>query len=132
MPEKVQRRDVLVIGAGFCGTALAAALKHYGVESFSVLEKGVCFSDKTEQAFDAVVLATGFRHGLEEFLDDHASLLGPRPPAPGAYPITDLRSRSTVWPSLFFVGFDITLMGGLSWGNWGWEVGQKVAEELRS
>ena len=40
MQEKVQRRDVLVIGAGFCGTALAAALKHYGVESFSVLEKG--------------------------------------------------------------------------------------------
>ena len=100
------------------------------VERFT--EQGVCFSDKTEQAFDAVVLATGFRHGLEEFLDDHASLLGPRPPAPGAYPITDLRSRSTVWPSLFFVGFDITLMGGLSWGNWGWEVGQKVAEELRS
>jgi hypothetical protein len=29
----------------------------------------------------------------------------------------------------FFVGFDITLMGGLSWGNWGWEVGQKIAEE---
>ncbi len=100
------------------------------VERFT--EQGVCFSDKTEQAFDAVVLATGFRHGLEEFLDDHASLLGPRPPAPGAYPITDLRSRSTVWPSLFFVGFDLTLMGGLSWGNWGWEVGQKVAEELRS
>ena len=104
------------------------------VERFT--EYGVCICDnterQTEQMFDAVVLATGFRHGLEEFLDDHVSLLGPRPPFPGAHPITDLRSRSTVWPSLFFVGFDITLMGGLSWGNWGWEVGQKVADELRA
>ncbi len=53
------------------------------VERFT--KQGVCFSDKTEQAFDAVVPATGFRHGLEEFPDDHASLLGPRPPAPPDY-----------------------------------------------
>ena len=62
------------------------------VERFT--EQGVRVSDTTghttEQEFDAVVLATGFRHGLEEFLDDHASLLGPRPPFLGAYPITDL------------------------------------------
>jgi hypothetical protein len=44
--------------------------------------------------------------------------------------LTDLRCRSTVYPSAFFPGFDPTPIGGFSLGRWGWEVGAAIAAEL--
>lgn len=92
--------------------------------------RGVQIVDGGELEFDAAVLGTGFRHALDEFLADHATLLAPQTPHLTPHPQTDRRCRSVVWPSIFFVGFDVTLVGGQSYGHWGWETGEKIATEL--
>jgi indole-3-pyruvate monooxygenase len=95
------------------------------IESFS--EKGVRFRDG-EEPFDAVVLATGFEPGLDEFIAVPGLL------AVGRWgkllPVTDGRSRSTVHPSAFFPGFDASPNGGWSLGPFGWEAGEAIAAEL--
>lgn len=60
-------------------------------------ETGVVFTDGVERAFDAVVLATGYRPALADFLDDAAAVVDPcgYPPGDGAAAI----------PGLFFLGF---------------------------
>ena len=40
------------------------------------------------------------------------------------------RGRSSVDPSLFFVGFDQAVNGGLSMGFWGWSCGFIIAQGL--
>lgn len=89
---------------------------------------GVRFGDG-EERFDDVILATGYEPGLERLLPDRA-LTGP---AHGCahWPLTDGRCRSRVNPSLFFPGFDVTPLGGVSLGRWGWEVGDRIAEAAR-
>lgn len=90
--------------------------------------QGVRFSDG-EERFDDVILATGYEPGLERLLADPALTA----PAYGCahWPVTDGRCRSTVSPSLFFPGFDVTPLGGVSLGRWGWEVGDRIAEAAR-
>lgn len=67
--------------------------------------------------------------GSKEFLVDADRLLGPvRWFARG--PLTDGRCRSSVAPSLWFPGFDVTPIGGLSLGRWGFEVGERIAAAL--
>ncbi len=89
-------------------------------------EMGVRLGGDRER-FDAVVLATGFQPKLEDFVE--GKLLGPlRWLARTA--LTDYRCRSTVYPSAFFPGFDVTPIGGQSLGRWGWEVGTQIAAEL--
>lgn len=97
------------------------------IESFT--RKGVRFSD-AEESFDAVVLATGFDPGLERFVEDR-DLLAVNPDVGLLLPKTNGRCRSSVEPSLFFPGFDLTAQGGLSLGRWGFEVGKAIAAELR-
>ena len=80
-----------------------------------------------EHAFDAVILATGFKPGLDEFLEDHQRLVAWDEERRQFLPITDGRCRSTVEPTLFFPGFDFSATGGFGLGRWGWEVGQKIA-----
>jgi indole-3-pyruvate monooxygenase len=80
-----------------------------------------------ETAFDSVILATGFKPGLDEFLEDHPRLVAWDEQRRQHLPITDGRCRSTVEPTLFFPGFDLSATGGFSLGRWGWEVGQKIA-----
>lgn len=80
--------------------------------------------------FDNVILATGFEPRIEEFIAD-AELLGPVHQW-DRYPLTDNRCRSRIHPSIFFPGFDRTPLGGHSLGRWGWEVGERIAEALRS
>ena len=84
-----------------------------------------------EQRFDTVILATGFRHGLEEFLADSDRLLERHPDLGLVVPRFDGRCRSSVEPSLFFPGFNLTLNGGISMGLWGWEAGEQIATALR-
>lgn len=88
---------------------------------------GVVFADG-EERFDDVVLATGYEPGLERFMDDRAlfeDAHGHR-----HWPVTDGRCRSRVNPSVFFPGFDVTPLGGVSLGRWGWEVGDRIVAEL--
>ena len=81
--------------------------------------------------YDAVILATGFRHGLADFVRGHEALLsgggGERPPMLAA------GGRSAILPSIFFVGMDqfqSTLSIGPVLGYRGYDVGVAVAEEL--
>eukprot|EP01045_Picozoa_sp_COSAG04_P016949 COSAG04_NODE_1461_length_6618_cov_2.665439_5_plen_498_part_00 len=80
---------------------------------------------------DAVVLATGYRHGLASLLEP---LLARSVLTPAAgqelLPLTDGRCQSVAQPSLYFVGWDTTLAFGLSWGHWGWEVGERLRRQL--
>ena len=75
-----------------------------------------------------MILATGFDPALDEFIAD-AELLGPVRWHP-LLPLTDGRSRSRIHPSIFFPGFDVTPLGGVSLGYWGYEVGERIAAEL--
>ncbi len=90
--------------------------------------RGVQFSD-VEEAFDDIILATGYEPGLEHLLADK-ELLGPSHGRPW-WPRTDGRCRSTVRPAMFFPGFDVTPLGGVSLGRWGWEIGGIIAGELQ-
>ena len=90
-------------------------------------EEGVRFGDGAER-FDAVIFATGFDPALDAFIAD-AELLGPVRWHP-LLPLTDGRSRSRVHPSIFFPGFDVTPLGGVSLGYWGYEAGEQIAALL--
>jgi len=91
-------------------------------------EGGVELGDRVEH-FDVVIFATGFHPGLEEFIADK-ELLGASRNFAANFPLTDNRCRSRIDPSMFFPGFDPTPIGGLSLGRWGWEVGERIADEL--
>jgi hypothetical protein len=92
-------------------------------------EDGVRLGGTLERV-DDVVLATGFEPRLQEFLADD-DLLGVLPGfGVGLLPLTDGRSRSRIRPSIFFPGFDLTPLGGVSLGRWGWEAGERIADEL--
>ncbi len=81
-----------------------------------------------EQPFEAIVLATGFEPGLEDFLEER--LLSFSPELGRRMPSTDGRCRSIVEPTLFFPGFDYTVNGGHSLGLWGCEVADAIRSEL--
>lgn len=130
--ETFVRRRVAVFDVGAIDLIRSGRIGVVKGDLEAFTRRGVRLGDGQERAYDAVLLGTGFRHGLEEFLTDHETLLAPRPPLPDPHPLTDMRCRSTLRPSLFFVGFDTTLFGGQSYGHWGWEVGEKIATALRS
>lgn len=84
---------------------------------------------------DVVVLATGFQPGLEEIIAEPERFLAPHQEGKGcgtayATPLTDGRCRSSIDDSLFFVGFDQAVNGGLSMGFWGWSSGFLIAQRL--
>lgn len=92
---------------------------------------GVGLGGGRELECDALVLGTGFEPGLEAFVEDRAGLLGAHPSnGRPNWPLTDGRSRSSVEPSLFFAGFDLSVNGGLSLGLWGAEIADAIASEL--
>ena len=74
-----------------------------GVERFT--ETGVAFSGGADEPFDAVVLATGYRPGLADFLEPASEVTG----ATGA-PIAS--GRETL-PGLYFCGFYVSPTGML-------------------
>jgi hypothetical protein len=94
---------------------------------------------------DAVVLGTGYRHGLTQLLEptladsvltkleqqqqqqQQQQRLGQQGQSSSGdvavgrserLPVTDGRCQSVAEPTLYFVGFDTTLAYGLSWGHW--------------
>jgi len=89
---------------------------------------GVQLGASGERDFDAVILATGFTPGLEEFVPGELTAIVPT--HGHLFPKTDGRCASTVYDDIYFVGFDQSLMSGLSIGVWGFEVGEKIATKL--
>lgn len=83
-----------------------------------------------DEAFGTVLFCTGYEPRLEEFLAEPEML------APVRWwrsaPLTDGRSRSRVYPSAFFPGFDVSVNGGHSLGLWGWEAGESIAAALHA
>lgn len=67
---------------------------------------GAVFADGSEEDYDAVVAATGFRPGLEELLD-----------APGALDESGLPREGASLAGLFFAGFTETVRGQLYEAN---------------
>jgi indole-3-pyruvate monooxygenase len=90
-------------------------------------EEGVRLGDEVE-CLDSVIFATGFEPGLDEFIAD-PELLGPVRFAQ-LVPLTDGRTRSRVYPSIFFPSFEISPLGGISLGRFGWEAGERIADAL--
>ena len=94
-----------MIDVGFLKQLKAGAIDVRGnVECLT--ESGVVFAGGDEEPFDAVVAATGFRQGLERFLDmpDVVDERGdPRRSESGA----------GVVPGLFFCGYTETIRGQL-------------------
>lgn len=101
--------------------------------SFTARE--ACFEDGSRLPVDAAVLATGFQPKLEEFLDEPERYLERGQEGKGCgtsylTPRTDGRGRSSVDNTLFFVGFDQAVNGGLAMGFWGWSCGFSIAQSL--
>ncbi len=69
------------------------------VERFTAT--GVVFKGGAEKAFDTVILATGFKSGVQEFIEDHAKVLDER----------GLPTRASALPGLYFVGFQNSITG---------------------
>ena len=94
MIEEDQRIPVLDIGA--LAAIRRGEIKVRGaIEAFS--HAGVRFAGGTEEAFDTVILATGFRPDLRKLLPDAATVLD----AQGRPRVSD---RATAEPGLYFVG----------------------------
>ncbi len=82
---------------------------------------GVVFVDGREEAFDAVIMATGFRSGLEQLLEPQGLLQADGSPrfAPGA---------PTDCPGLYFMGYFNSLRGYLYESNL---ASQRLAGHIR-
>lgn len=90
---------------------------------------GMRLGDRDEP-YEAIVLATGFHAGLAEFLAEPERLVAWDAPFRTTLPITDGNGRSAVEPTLFFPGFDLSSLGGLALGRWGFDVGRMIAGEV--
>lgn len=72
----------------------------------ALYEEGVIFKDGTKQAFDQIILATGYKARLEEFIPDIASFLD-------KYQLPKSPIGSGPLQNLYFVGFDNYKLGGI-------------------
>jgi cation diffusion facilitator CzcD-associated flavoprotein CzcO len=91
-----------------------------GIERFT--ESGIVFSDGKEHPFDAVVLATGYRPRISEFIKDTEGMFN------------EHGTPKALWmaehPGLYFLGFDVYANGILTHINQGSEkIVEKIAEE---
>ncbi len=77
---------------------------HPGIETFTA--QGLRFTDGTEQAFDTVILATGYEAGIDQLFP------GPKPGLDANGMPTDVEGRGAL-AGVYFVGFDIRQPGGL-------------------
>ena len=89
---------------------------------------GAAFEQSGARRYDAIILSTGFRPGIETLFDDAVTEKRERNGL--EMPKTDHRCRSTVFDRLYFAGFDHSLWGGLSHGLWGFEIAERIAVQL--
>ena len=74
------------------------------IEAFH--SQGVIFEDGTRQDFDAVILATGYRAKVEDFLENVNGLLD-------KYEVPKQAVGEGEFKGLYFVGFDNYKLGGI-------------------
>jgi len=112
----------------------------HGIDKFT--PSGIILVNGKRHEFDAAILATGYTHGLEQFLDDHEKLLAFGLPdchvKPKDYdplyrikvPRTNGKGQSIIANTIFFPGFDTNNSGGASYGCFAWRIGEQMAVEL--
>lgn len=100
---RLQRRIPLIDVGTIAAIKKGAIAVKPGVSRFT--ETGAMFADGSDAAFDAVVLATGFRAALAEFVDVPGVLADDGTPR-------DWRGGESC-PNLFFVGYEIVPTGHL-------------------
>jgi thioredoxin reductase len=85
--------------------------------------------------FDGIMLCTGFRPGLDEFLanaESYTSLhrFAHLPPEKFPLPLTDGRCKSLVKPNLFFPGFDYGINQRVDFAVYSWHVGEQIVKDI--
>jgi indole-3-pyruvate monooxygenase len=105
LTQIARRRRIPLIDVGTVRLIRAGQVAVYpGVERFTA--RGVCFTDGRDEPFDAVILATGYRPALADFLADAERVLDQNgnPRSPGA---------RTALPGLYVCGFNVVATGML-------------------
>lgn len=88
---------------------------------------GVIFANGISQDYDAIILGTGFRPGINKILRRHELYLNVND---RLLPKTDGKCQSIVDPTLYFVGFEKIVGASATYGYYGWCTGKRIALQL--
>jgi indole-3-pyruvate monooxygenase len=88
---------------------------------------GVIFANGLSQDYDAIILGTGFRPGINKILRQPELYLNLND---RLLPKTDGKCQSIVDPTLYFVGFEKNLGASATYGYYGWCTGKRIAFQL--
>ncbi|MBD2358382.1 NAD(P)/FAD-dependent oxidoreductase [Tolypothrix sp. FACHB-123] len=88
---------------------------------------GVIFSNGVAQDYDAIILGTGFRPGINKILRQPQLYLNVND---RLLPKTDGKCQSIVDPTLYFVGFEKIVGASATYGYYGWCTGKRIALQL--
>jgi indole-3-pyruvate monooxygenase len=93
-----------------------------------VTKTGVIFSNGESKDYDAIILGTGFRPGINKILRQSELYLSLND---RLLPKTDGKCQSVVDPTLYFVGFEKTVSRSSTYGYYGWCTGKRIALQLQ-
>ncbi|KAF3883852.1 MULTISPECIES: flavin-containing monooxygenase [Nostocales] len=88
---------------------------------------GVIFANGISQDYDAIILGTGFRPGINKILSQPELYLNVND---RLLPKTDGKCQSIIDPTLYFVGFEKIVGYSATYGYYGWCTGKRVAFQL--
>jgi indole-3-pyruvate monooxygenase len=88
---------------------------------------GVIFDNGVSQDYDAIILGTGFRPGINKILRQPELYLNVND---RLLPKTDGKCQSIVEPTLYFVGFEKIVGSSATYGYYGWSTGKRIAFQL--
>lgn len=88
---------------------------------------GVIFANGISQDYDAIILGTGFRPGINKILTQPELYLHVND---RLLPKTDGKCQSIIDPTLYFVGFEKTVARSATYGYYGWCTGKRIALQL--
>ncbi len=88
---------------------------------------GVIFANGGSQDYDAIILGTGFRPGINKILRQPELYLNVND---RLLPKTDGKCQSIVDSTLYFVGFEKILGASATYGYYGWCTGKRIALQL--
>ncbi|MFB2768079.1 flavin-containing monooxygenase [Pelatocladus sp. BLCC-F211] len=88
---------------------------------------GVIFANGVAQDYDAIILGTGFRPGINKILRQPELYLNVND---RLLPKTDGKCQSIIDPTLYFVGFEKIVGASATYGYYGWCTGKRIALQL--
>ncbi|BAZ08365.1 dimethylaniline monooxygenase (N-oxide forming) [Calothrix sp. NIES-4071] len=90
-------------------------------------QTGAIFADGKVQDYDAIILGTGFRPGINKILGQPELYLHVND---SLLPKTDGKCQSVVDSTLYFVGFEKNVAKAVTYGYYGWCTGKRIALQL--